>query len=145
MHSPGWKRGRRFGRWRAKGRRLSFRLWRRRVLSFGEGHFDGIEIGTVGRQEQNPCAPVANGFFGGLAFMRRQIVHDDDVAGLEGRGGLGFDIGSKMRRSIGASMTKGAVRAEQRRPAMKVWVLTSTKSVRVGIYSSDRLQTLKER
>ena len=27
-----------------------------------------------------------------------------------------------MRRSIGASMTKGAVRASHRRPAMKVWV-----------------------
>ena len=33
----------------------------------------------------------------------------------------GLRVG-KMRRSMGASITNGAVRASQRRPAMKVWV-----------------------
>ena len=54
--------------------------------------------------------------------MGRQIVQDDDVARLESRSQFSLDVVSKMRRSIGASMTKGAVRASHRRPAMKVCV-----------------------
>src|SRR3984885_2885261 len=53
-------------------------------LELGEGHFDWIEIWTIGGQEQDPCAPGANGLVSGRAFMGRQVVHDDDVARLEG-------------------------------------------------------------
>ena len=49
-------------------------------LEFGEGHFDGIEVGAVGRQEQEPGASLANGLFGGRAFVGGQIVQNDDVA-----------------------------------------------------------------
>ena len=37
--------------------------------------------------------PGLDGFLGGLALVGRQIVHDDDIAFVEGRGELGFDIG----------------------------------------------------
>lgn len=53
------------------------------MLEFGEGLFDGIEVGTVGRQEEEIGAYVADGFAGGLAFVAAEIVHDDDVAQSE--------------------------------------------------------------
>ena len=54
--------------------------------------------------------------------MGRQIVQDYDIARPKSRSQLSLDVSFKMRRSIGASMTKGAVRASHRRPAMKVCV-----------------------
>ena len=32
-------------------------------LEFGEGHFDGIEVGALGRQKHEPSAPLADGLF----------------------------------------------------------------------------------
>jgi hypothetical protein len=61
-------------------------------LALREGHFDGVEVGTVGRQKQQPCAPVPDERLGPLAFVAGEIVQDDDVAGLEGRGKLGLDV-----------------------------------------------------
>ena len=37
--------------------------------------------------------PGLDGFLGGLALVGRQIVHDDDIAFVEGRGEFFFDIG----------------------------------------------------
>jgi hypothetical protein len=62
-------------------------------FEFGEGHFDWIEIGTVRRQEHEPGAALLEERLGSLAFMARQIVEDDDVAGAQGRRELGLDIG----------------------------------------------------
>lgn len=62
-------------------------------LELGEGHFDGIEVGAVGRQEQEPCAAFLEDGLGLLAFVAGEIVEDDHVAGFECRGELGFDIG----------------------------------------------------
>ena len=54
---------------------------------------DGVEIGAVGREEQEPCAAFLK-YGGGLfAFVARQIVKDHHVAALERRGELGLDIG----------------------------------------------------
>lgn len=61
-------------------------------FELGEGHFDWIEIRAVGRQEQEPSSAVANGFLGPGALMGGEIVEDDDVSRLEGRGQLGLDI-----------------------------------------------------
>jgi len=61
-------------------------------LELGESHLDWIEVGAIGRQEQEPSALGANGCLSGRAFMGGQIVQDDEVAGLEGRGQLGFDV-----------------------------------------------------
>jgi len=46
-----------------------------------EGHFDRIEVGTVGRQEQDPGTSGLDGLLGGLALVGRQIVQNDDAAG----------------------------------------------------------------
>ena len=54
-------------------------------LELGEGHFDGIEVGAVGRQKHEPGASLADGLFGGRAFVGGQVVQDDDVAFFEGR------------------------------------------------------------
>ena len=62
-------------------------------LELGEGHFDGIEIGAVRRQEHEPRATRLEDRFGFLALVAREIVEDDHVARFERRGELGFDIG----------------------------------------------------
>jgi hypothetical protein len=90
-------------------------------LEFGEGHFDGIEVGAVGPQKHEPSAALADGLLGGRAFVGGQVVQNDDVALLQGWDELGAHVGLEDGGSIGASMTQGAVRA-QRSPATKVWV-----------------------
>ncbi len=57
-----------------------------------EGHFDGIEVGAIGWQEHDPCAFRLDGLLGGLALVGWQIVHDDDIAFVEGWGELFLDI-----------------------------------------------------
>jgi len=48
-----------------------------------EDLFDRVEVGAIGRQEQEFSADVFDGFTNGVAFMRGQIVHDDDIARSE--------------------------------------------------------------
>jgi hypothetical protein len=64
-------------------------------LEFCESHFDWVEIRAVRRQEQDPGPLVADGFFGGRAFVRGQIVHDNDIAFVKRGNKLGFNIGLK--------------------------------------------------
>jgi hypothetical protein len=66
---------------------------RRRALSLEKTHFNGIEFGAVGRQKEKPCAPVPDEGFGPLAHVAREVIQDDDVAGLEGGCELGLHIG----------------------------------------------------
>lgn len=61
------------------------------MLEFGEDLLDRIEIGAVGREEQEPCASGPDrGPDGGL-LVAGEVVHDDDVAGRECRAELFFD------------------------------------------------------
>jgi hypothetical protein len=69
----------------------------RRGLEFGEGHFDGIEVGAIGRQKREPSASLADGMFGGRAFVGGQIVQDDDVALLQRGDELGAHVGLEDR------------------------------------------------
>lgn len=72
-------------------------------LEFSECHFDGIEIGTVWRQEQEPGSSFLEDGFGPFAFVRGKIVEDDHIARLQRRGELGFDIdfeGAPVHRRI---------------------------------------------
>lgn len=62
-------------------------------FEFGEGHLDGIEIGAVGRREEEPRAACFEDGFGFFAFVTGEIVEDNDVAGIECGSELGFDIG----------------------------------------------------
>jgi hypothetical protein len=67
------------------------------MLDFGEGLFDRIEIGRVGRQEPEPCAGRLNGLPNGGGFVAAQIVHDDDVARPQHRNKLLMHIGAEAR------------------------------------------------
>lgn len=61
-------------------------------FEFGEGHFDGIQIGAVRRQEQEPRTPFLEDGLGLFAFMAGEIVEDHHVAALKRWSQLGFDI-----------------------------------------------------
>lgn len=57
-----------------------------------------------------------------MAFVRAEIVEDDDVAGLEGGDQLLADIARKHSPSMGPSKTQGAVSSSQRKMPNKVSV-----------------------
>jgi hypothetical protein len=62
-------------------------------FQLGEHLLDGIEIGTIRRQEEKPGPDRADGPSHGVALVTAEIVHDDDVAGLERRHEELLDIG----------------------------------------------------
>ena len=65
------------------------------MFDFGEGLLDRIEIGRVRRQEPEPCACGFDDPAKGGRFVATEIVHDDDVASLQGRHELLLDIGAE--------------------------------------------------
>ena len=70
----------------------SFGGFSHQVLELGEDLFDRIEVGTVGRQEQQPRTDAADRVADGGALVARQVVHDDNVAGRERRHEALLDI-----------------------------------------------------
>ena len=62
------------------------------MLEFGEHLLDGVEVWAIGGQEQQACALVADGGADGIALVTAEVVHDDDIAGLERGGEELFDI-----------------------------------------------------
>ena len=64
-------------------------------LELGEGVLNRIEIGTIRRKKAQNCACCLDGAANGITFVGRQVVHDDDVAGLEHRREELFGIGQK--------------------------------------------------
>jgi len=54
-------------------------------LELGEDLLDRVQIGRIGRQEEELRADRPDGRANGCALVASQIVHDDDVAGLERR------------------------------------------------------------
>ncbi len=56
------------------------------VFELGEDLFDRVEVGAVGRQEEQMGASGSDGGAGGLALVAAEVVEDDDVARREGRG-----------------------------------------------------------
>src|SRR3954462_12952128 len=71
-------------------------------FDLGERHLDGVQIGRVLREEQEPGAPRLERLCGAGALVDREIVRDHDVAGPKGRGELGLDIGVERRAIHGA-------------------------------------------
>jgi len=63
------------------------------LLELGECHLDRIEVWTVRRQEEQPCAFGAYGLLSGDAFVGGKVVEDDDIALRQRRGELRLDIG----------------------------------------------------
>ena len=62
-------------------------------LEFGESLFDGIEVGAVGRQITHGRACRFDRSLNAWAFVRTEIVHDDDVARSQIRHQHAIDIG----------------------------------------------------
>lgn len=62
-------------------------------FELGEGHFDRIEVGAVGREKQEPRAALLEDCSGLLALVTGEIVEDDHIAWSERRSELGLDIG----------------------------------------------------
>ena len=65
------------------------------MLDLGECLLDGIEVGRVFGQEPQPGSGIFDGIADGLALVGSEIVHDDDVAGLEGWNQRLVDIGAE--------------------------------------------------
>jgi len=55
------------------------------LFEFGEGLFDGVEVRTIGRQVTQFGTSGFDGPSYVNAMVRRQIIHDDHVAGLQRR------------------------------------------------------------
>ena len=93
-------------------------------FEFGEGHFNRIEVGAVGGQEQEPATAVSQGLCGGrrLDFVGGQIVEDDNGARIEGRSRLGFDTGVECRAVDGPGDDPGRDQCVCVSPAMNVCV-----------------------
>lgn len=54
-------------------------------LELCEHHLDGIEVGAVGRQEEEMSTDVSDRIAGRLSLVASEIIEDDDVAGFECR------------------------------------------------------------
>jgi hypothetical protein len=64
-------------------------------LELGEELLDRVEVGAVGRQEEQLGAGLADCLAHGAPFVAAEIVHDDDVAGLQGGNEELLDIGEE--------------------------------------------------
>jgi len=67
------------------------------VFELGKDLLDRVEVGRVFRQEQQFGAGRADEPAHGFAFVAAEIVHDDDVARLQGGEENLLDIGLKGR------------------------------------------------
>ena len=70
----------------------------KQVLELGEHLFDGIEVGAVfGQEEQSgPDRPYRGPYC--RTLVGTEVVHDDDIAGLERRNELRLDVEEKRLR-----------------------------------------------
>ena len=100
----------------------SFLCLSHEVFEFGEHLFDRIEIGTVGREEQEPCSGTLDDLPDRVALVAAEVVHDDNVAGVEASEQDLLDIALKLSPLIGPSNTQGAVILSHRRAARNVMV-----------------------
>jgi len=62
------------------------------VFEFGEDLFDGVQIGTIWRQEEQPCSCFADGGPDGLCLVAAEIVHDHNITRPEARNEYLLDI-----------------------------------------------------
>ena len=62
-------------------------------FQLGERHLDGVQVGRIGRQEDEVVALCAQKFDGARGFVGGEVVGNDDLAGPEGRGQIVLDVG----------------------------------------------------
>jgi len=58
----------------------SFGCFSQQMFELGEDLFDRVEIGAIGRQEEQPCACGPDRGTNGSALVAAEIIQDDDVA-----------------------------------------------------------------
>lgn len=98
------------------------------VLELGEQLLDWIEIGAVGRQEEQPRAGGPDDAAHGSALVGAEIVEHDDVARLQGFDELRFDIEAEGLAVDGPIEHPGCINAimsqrgdEGHRLPMAIW------------------------
>lgn len=64
-------------------------------LEFGEGQFDGIEVGAVGRQIDELRPDRFDGFSYAGHFVGRQVIHNHRVSGAKRSHELLLDVGAE--------------------------------------------------
>ena len=62
-------------------------------LELGERHFDRVEVGAVGRQEEEPSSALLEDSLGLCTLVTGEVVEDYHITLLQRRGELGLDIG----------------------------------------------------
>lgn len=82
-------------------------------------HNSSQAVTVTSPQKQQPGAFCFDQLFGPFAFMKADIVEDDDIARRHGRASCVSIQVSKMRLFMGALTIHGATIASDRRPAMK--------------------------
>ena len=65
------------------------------MLELCEDLLDGVEVGAVRRQEQQPRADGADRGPDALALVAAEVVEDDDVSPLQGRDEDLIDVGGE--------------------------------------------------
>jgi hypothetical protein len=65
-------------------------------FELGEELLDWVQIGRIGRQEQQPGADAGNGEFNGIAFVAAKVVDYDNIAGSEGGYQRLLDISARL-------------------------------------------------
>lgn len=65
------------------------------VLDLREGLLDRIEVGRIWREIPEAGTGCADQLADGFGFVRAEVVHDDDIAGLEHRHELLLDVGTE--------------------------------------------------
>ena len=91
-------------------------------LELGEDLLDRVEVGRVFGQEDEARPDGSDGLSHRLSLVGAEIVEDDDVARLEGRGEELFDIGAEAFAVNGAVNRQGASIRSLRKAARNVAV-----------------------
>lgn len=94
--------------------------WRGRRRPNRQHVFDRVQVGAVGRQIEDAGAGCADGLGDACDLVRREVVHDHNVTGLELGSKELADISEKRLPVIGPSSTSGAMMPAERRPVRNV-------------------------
>jgi hypothetical protein len=82
-------------------------------FQFREGHFDGVEVGTVRREKPHERAGGLDGGAPVRVLMDGEVVQDDDIAGPQRRDEHLVDVGAKGQRVHRAIEHGGRLQALQ--------------------------------
>ena len=113
------------------------------VLDLGEGLFDRVEVGRVGRQVPEPGADGADHLPDGGRLVGAEIVHDDDVTGFEHGHELLLDIGPEalaVDRSIEDARRRQPVAAQGTEESQRAPVAMRGKAAQAFAFRSPAAQ-----